>query len=94
MIDDSTVRYVARLARLDLTDEERQAFRQQLGTILEHFASVQTLDLRDVPPTFHVVPLGNVLREDVPRPSLPREEVLAGAPQVEDGYFVVPAVIE
>jgi aspartyl-tRNA(Asn)/glutamyl-tRNA(Gln) amidotransferase subunit C len=94
MIDEHIVAHVARLARLELSEEERRAFREQLGTILEHFQSVRSLDLRDVPPTFHAVPLANVLRDDVPRAPLPQEEVLAGAPDVEDGYFVVPPVIE
>lgn len=94
MIDDRTIAHVARLARLELSPEETEAFRTQLGSILDHFKSLQALDLTDVPATSHVLPMANVLREDVPERSLPREEVLAAAPAAEDGYFVVPPVIE
>jgi aspartyl-tRNA(Asn)/glutamyl-tRNA(Gln) amidotransferase subunit C len=94
MIDDRTIAHVARLARLELSPEETEAFRTQLGSILDHFKTLQALDLTDVPATSHVLPMTNVLREDVPERSLPREEVLATAPAAEDGYFVVPPVIE
>jgi aspartyl-tRNA(Asn)/glutamyl-tRNA(Gln) amidotransferase subunit C len=94
MIDDRIVEHVARLSRLELSEEERAAFRAQLGTILEHFRRLDALDLTDVPPTSHTLPLANVLREDVPGPSLPREDVLRNAPAAEDGYIVVPPVIE
>lgn len=94
MIDDRTIAHVARLARLELSPEETEAFRTQLGSILDHFKSLQALDLTDVPATSHVLPMANVLREDVPERPLPREEVLAAAPAAEDGYFVVPPVIE
>ena len=94
MIDDRTIAHVARLARLELSPEETEAFRTQLGSILDHFKSLQALDLTDVPATSHVLPMTNVLREDVPERLLPREEVLATAPAAEDGYFVVPPVIE
>lgn len=94
MIDDRTVIYVARLSRLELSEAERETFRAQLGGILQHFQSLQALALDDVPPTSHVLPVTNVLRDDVPGPSLPREEILAAAPAVEEGAFVVPPVIE
>ncbi|HEX4836554.1 MAG TPA: Asp-tRNA(Asn)/Glu-tRNA(Gln) amidotransferase subunit GatC [bacterium] len=94
MIDDRTIAHVARLARLELSRDEIEAFRAQLGSILDHFKTLQALDLADVPATSHVLPMTNVLREDVPERSLPREEVLAAAPAAEDGYFVVPPVIE
>ncbi len=94
MIDDRTIAHVARLARLELSHEEIEALRTQLGSILDHFKTLQALDLADVPATSHVLPMTNVVREDVPERSLPREEVLAAAPAAEDGYFVVPPVIE
>jgi aspartyl-tRNA(Asn)/glutamyl-tRNA(Gln) amidotransferase subunit C len=94
MIDERTVDHVARLSRLELSSEERETFRVQLGSILDHFRQLDALDLRDVPPTSHVLPMANVLRDDAPRPSLPREEALANAPAAEDGFFVVPPVIE
>lgn len=94
MIDEHIVDHVARLGRLELSPEERETFRAQLGSILDHFRQLDALDLRDVPPTSHVLPLDNVLRDDAPRPSLAREEALANAPAAEDGFFVVPPVIE
>ncbi len=94
MIDDRVVAHVARLGRLDLSEEEREKFRAQLGSILEHFRQLDAVDLTDVPATAHVLPMTNVLRDDVPGACLPRDEALANAPATEDGYFVVPPVIE
>jgi aspartyl-tRNA(Asn)/glutamyl-tRNA(Gln) amidotransferase subunit C len=94
MIDDRVVAHVARLSRLDLSEAERKTFRAQLGSILEHFRQLDALDLTGIPATSHVLPLANVLRDDVPQPSLAREDVLANAPAAENGYIVVPPVIE
>ena len=93
MIDDRTVAHVARLSRLELSAEEREKFREQLGEILAYVQRLNALDLRDVPPTAHVRPMANVLREDEVQPCLPQEEALANAPASEQGYFVVPPVI-
>ena len=86
------VQHVARLARLELSDEELERMREQLSAILEAVGKVAELDLEDVEPTAHPLDLVNVLADDVPRPSLPREEALANAPDPEDGFFGVPAV--
>jgi aspartyl-tRNA(Asn)/glutamyl-tRNA(Gln) amidotransferase subunit C len=86
--------HVARLARLELTDEEKTRLRAQLGVILEHAARVQEVAAEDVPPTAQAVPRSNVFRPDVPQPTLSREEALAGAPEVEDGRFKVPRIVE
>jgi aspartyl-tRNA(Asn)/glutamyl-tRNA(Gln) amidotransferase subunit C len=88
------VQHVADLARLALTEEEKELFREQLSSILAYAERLQQLDTRDIPPTATVLPLVNVLREDEVRPSLPREDVLANAPQVEEGQFRVPVVLE
>jgi len=88
------VEHVARLARLALTDDEIEQLTVELGAVLEHAADVASLDLADVPPTAHPLPLRNVLREDEVRPSLDREEVLAAAPAAEDGRFRVPRILE
>jgi aspartyl-tRNA(Asn)/glutamyl-tRNA(Gln) amidotransferase subunit C len=87
------VAHVARLARLDLTSDELERFTDQLGAVLEHARDVEALDVADVPPTAHPLPLRNVLRPDEVRPSLDRDEVLAAAPAVEDGRFRVPPVL-
>jgi aspartyl-tRNA(Asn)/glutamyl-tRNA(Gln) amidotransferase subunit C len=88
------VEHVARLARLALTDDEIEQLTVELGAVLEHAADVASLDLADVPPTAHPLPLRNVLRDDDVRPSLDRDEVLAAAPATEDGRFRVPRILE
>ena len=86
------VLHVARLARLDLSDEEVERMREQLSAILAAVGKVSELDLADVEPTAHPLDLVNVLAEDEPRPSLTLEDALANAPDPEDGFFGVPAV--
>ena len=93
-LDRSAVDHVARLARLDLTEEERERMQAELTQILGHADKIQALDLDGVPPTSHSLPLSNVLRPDVARPSLPPEEAIANAPEAEDGRFRVPRIIE
>jgi aspartyl-tRNA(Asn)/glutamyl-tRNA(Gln) amidotransferase subunit C len=88
------VDHVARLARLKLTDEERERFRTQLGLILEHAERVREVAADDVTPTAQPVPQRNVFRDDEPEPVLTQEEALAGAPEVEAGRFKVPRIIE
>jgi aspartyl-tRNA(Asn)/glutamyl-tRNA(Gln) amidotransferase subunit C len=87
------VAHVARLARLELSDDEVETFTDQLAKVLDHAADVEALDVGDVPPTAHPYPLVNVLRADEPTPTLAREDVLAGAPVPEDGQFRVPPVL-
>ena len=87
------VAHVARLARLRLTDDELDTFTGQLRSILDHAADVAALDLDDVAPTSHPVPLTNVTRPDEIAPCLDRDEVLAAAPAAEAGMFRVPPVL-
>jgi aspartyl-tRNA(Asn)/glutamyl-tRNA(Gln) amidotransferase subunit C len=87
------VAHVADLARLRLTEDELEAFTGQLAAVLEHAADVEQLDVEGVPPTSHPYPLENVLRDDEPRPSLDRDEVLAQAPDAVEGRFRVPPVL-
>jgi aspartyl-tRNA(Asn)/glutamyl-tRNA(Gln) amidotransferase subunit C len=93
-IDRAAVDHVARLARLDLSEDERERMRVELSQILEHAEQVQALDLDGVEPTAHSIPLANVLRPDEVRPSLSQEEALRNAPETEDGRFKVPRIIE
>jgi aspartyl-tRNA(Asn)/glutamyl-tRNA(Gln) amidotransferase subunit C len=88
------VDHVARLARLALTDEERERLRSQLPVILEHAERVQEVAAEDVPATSHPIPLRNVFREDEPEPTLSQDEALAGAPETEKGQFTVPRIVE
>ena len=85
--------HVARLARLELTDAEIDEFTGQLGDILEHAADVEALDVGDIEPPSHPLPMTNVLRADVRRPSLDREEFLAHSPAAEAGQFRVPPIL-
>ena len=88
------VDHVARLARLALSEEEKERFRRQLGLILGHAEKVGEVAAEAVPPTAQPIPRANVLRPDVVLPSLSQEEALAGAPEVEDGRFRVPRIVE
>jgi aspartyl-tRNA(Asn)/glutamyl-tRNA(Gln) amidotransferase subunit C len=90
MIDRDQVLHVARLARLRLSNEEIDRMAGELSKILQYVEQMNELDLDGVEPTSHVVELQNVLREDVPRPSLPRERTLEQAPDVAAGGFRVP----
>jgi aspartyl-tRNA(Asn)/glutamyl-tRNA(Gln) amidotransferase subunit C len=84
--------HVARLAQLELAEDEIERFREQLSAILEAVGKVAELDLEGVEPTAHPLELVNVFGEDEPRPSLARDVALENAPDPEDGYFGVPAV--
>lgn len=88
------VRHIARLARLGLTPEEVERFRDQLSTILDHFQGLNAFDTDGVPPTAQSFDLTNVEREDAIRPSAPREAVLANAPRTEGAYVRVRAVLD
>jgi len=89
-VDD--VAKVAHLARLDLAPGEAERMAVQLDGMLEHFADIDALELADVEPMTQPYPLVNVLRDDVVRPGLDRDEVLAAAPAVQDGRFRVPPI--
>jgi aspartyl-tRNA(Asn)/glutamyl-tRNA(Gln) amidotransferase subunit C len=91
MIDRDQVLHVARLARLRLSDEEVERMSGELSAILEHVEKIEELDLDDVEPATHVVDVENVLREDEPRPSWPRERILEQAPDAVEGGFRVPS---
>ena len=89
-ISRDEVLHVARLARLELTDDEVAKFQEQLSAILEAVSKVAELDLADVPPTAHPLELENAWAEDEPRPCLPLDDVFANAPDREGDYFKVP----
>ena len=91
-ISREEVLHVAKLARLALSEDEIERFRDQLSAILEAVGKVSELDLEGVPPTSHPLDLVNVLSEDEPAPCLAREDALANAPDPEGGFFGVPPV--
>ena len=86
--------HVARLARIELTDEEKERLREQLGLILEHAAAVGEVATADVPPTATAIPRTNVWREDEPEPSIPHDAAMANAPAEREGRFLVPRIAE
>ena len=92
-VSRADVAHLAHLARLAVTDEELDVFAGQLDDILGAVARVGEVAAADIPPTSHAVPMTNVYRPDVVRPSLPRADVLAGAPSVEDDKFRVPRIL-
>jgi aspartyl-tRNA(Asn)/glutamyl-tRNA(Gln) amidotransferase subunit C len=92
-ISEDEVAHVARLARLELSQAELEQYTSQLAQVLEHAADIEALEIEGVPPTAHPFPLVNVLREDVPRPCLDRDEVLAQAPDVDQDRFRIPRIL-
>jgi len=88
------VAHVAKLARLDLTEEETKLFQAQLGRVLEYAEKLRELDLSGVEETAHAIPVFNVLRPDEPQAWLTAEEALNNAPRQADGLFIVPKVVE
>jgi aspartyl-tRNA(Asn)/glutamyl-tRNA(Gln) amidotransferase subunit C len=93
-LTEKDVEYVARLARLEISPQERATYTQQLAKILGHAQELNAVDTQDVAPTTHVLPLKNVVREDMVRESMPREEILANAPDKSKGCFRVPKILE
>jgi aspartyl-tRNA(Asn)/glutamyl-tRNA(Gln) amidotransferase subunit C len=90
----SEVEHIAQLARLELTDEEKELYRQQLSAILEYASRLQKLDTSQIPPTSSVLPPRSRLRPDVSAPSLAVKDILRNAPQAENDQFRVPPVME
>lgn len=88
------VEHIARLARLSLSELEKELYRSQLSSILDHIARLQALDTQDIPPTSSVLPLQSVTRADEPALGLQRQDLLSNAPQVEDGQYRIPPVFE
>ena len=93
-ISADEVRHIALLARLGISEEEVEKFRNQLSNIMENFEILKQVDTTDLPPTTQSINLENVYRPDELAPSLPHSDVLANAPEQEDGFFKVNAVLE
>jgi len=86
--------HVALLARLKLSDEEKELFSRQVGGIIKYIDKLNELDTAKVEPTAHVLPVMNVFRDDTLKPSLPRDEVLRNSPARDDTFYRVPKIIE
>lgn len=94
MPTDVDVKYVAHLARLELTPAEEEKFGAQLANILGYIEKLKELDVTQIEPTAHAVPLVNVFRQDECRPSMPTEDALRNAPAKANGLFIVPKIVE
>lgn len=88
------VEHVARLARLELSEADKERMRRELDRILSYIDKLRALDTEGVEPTSHAVPMTNVMREDATRPSFPQDEMLANAPERSGVFFRVPRIIE
>ncbi len=88
------VRKVARLARLELDDNEIESQAKHLNRLLTQFEVLGSVHVEGIDPTSHSIPMFNVLRDDVAKPSLSREDALANAPESRDGCFIVPRIVE
>lgn len=93
-IDQSQVRKVARLSRLELTEAEVAEFTSQLSAILDYVEKMSELDTSDVQPLAHCLPISNCLRQDCVKESLGTEKTLANAPQRDEGFFKVPKILD
>jgi len=93
-ITQKEVEHVAKLARLELSEDEKVTFARQLSGILNYMDQLKTLDTTGVEPTATVLPADNIFREDEVRPSLPRDKALANVPDQAEGFFRVPRILE
>ena len=93
-ISRGEIEHIALLARLSLSEEEKDLFGSQLSSILGYMEKLNELDTKDIQLTSHVLPLNNVMRDDVPVPSIPRESALINAPSHTEKFFRVPKIIE
>lgn len=94
-LDRTTVEHIAMLARLGLSDEEKETLRDQLSSVLDHINTLQEVDTDDIPPTAQVIELQNILRDDeIVEPSLAVDDVLKNAPRSEDNFIKVNAVLD
>ena len=92
MISEKEVRHVAKLARLELTDEEVEKYSKQLGDILKYVEKMNEIDTEGIEPMPHAIPLYNVMREDIVKYEETKEELMKNAPYEEDGFFRVPKI--
>ncbi len=94
MLSKEEIEHIAMLARLSLTEEEKELFSAQLSSILDYMEKLNELDTENIEPTSHVLSLSNVMREDAPRDSISREDALVNAPDRTDKFYRVPKIIE
>jgi len=94
MLNKNDIEDIAHLSRLELTDSESEKITEQINKLLNNFANLQKIDTKGVVPTSHAVPMQNIFREDVVKPSLTPEEVVSNGAEVMDNCFVVPRIVD
>jgi len=94
MIDRSQVEHIARLARLSISEEDKEALTEQLSAILGYMEKLNSLNTEGIEPTSHVLEISNVFRDDEPTPSLSPDDALGNAPERSDNFYKVPRIIE
>ncbi|MCS7180264.1 MAG: Asp-tRNA(Asn)/Glu-tRNA(Gln) amidotransferase subunit GatC [bacterium] len=87
------VEYLSKLARIELTEEEKKKFEKELEKILDYIGKLNEIPTEGIEPTYHVLPITNIFREDIPSKSTPKEEMLANAPDQDGNFFKVPRII-
>jgi aspartyl-tRNA(Asn)/glutamyl-tRNA(Gln) amidotransferase subunit C len=93
MIRKEELEHIAWLARIELSEAEKDVFEEQLSSILEYFAVLDEVDTTDVEPTYHVIGITDIVREDEPKEGLSQADVLRNAPKKEEGYFKSPRIL-
>ncbi|MBC7958443.1 MAG: Asp-tRNA(Asn)/Glu-tRNA(Gln) amidotransferase subunit GatC [Vallitaleaceae bacterium] len=93
-ITKEQVTHVANLARLNLTEEEKEVMTKDMASIISFVDQMNGLDISEIKPTDHIIPINNVFRDDVVKPSMNREELLRNAPEQENGCYSVPKIVE
>lgn len=93
MISRKDLEHIGWLARIELSEEDKDKYTPRLNSILDYFSELDKVDTEDIPPTYHVLPMSNVFREDAPVKSLSQEEALSNAPRKQDGFFKAPRMM-
>ncbi|MFN4227535.1 MAG: Asp-tRNA(Asn)/Glu-tRNA(Gln) amidotransferase subunit GatC [Candidatus Ratteibacteria bacterium] len=93
VIKREDVEYLSRLARIELTEEEKIKFEKELEKILEYVSKLNEVNTENIIPTYHILPLTNIFREDIPDRSIPKQEILKNAPDKDENFFKVPRII-
>jgi len=93
IIGKKEVEYLGKLARIQLKEEEKNKLEKDIGKILEYISKLNEVNTENVEPTYHVLPIKNIFREDIPENSTPKEEILKNSPDKDDDFFKVPRII-
>ncbi len=93
MIEKKDLEHIGWLARLELSEEDKEKYTPKLNSVLDYFGELDKADTEDVEPSYHVLQMSNVFREDIPAKSLSQEEALSNAPKKQDGFIKAPRMM-